>query len=430
MTDDTVDCLVVGGGPGGVEVACGLAAAGLRTLLVERSGVGGTCLHTGCIPAKLLLERAHRNAEVEDVGRLWKSYRSDLDELIARHRRGATRRLERAGVEVLSGQASPDPGGVRVALPTTEHRLIRPQRALVLATGSRPAPAPFPVEGKALLTTDSVFFLDQVPDSIVVVGGGAVGVELADAFAALGSKVVLVELAGQLLPGEDPEIAAILHQRLADKGITVRVGIAVMGVENAAVGEARHVRLADGDTVSASAVLLAAGRSPVRDPWPELPGVDVVEIGDRAGGGLAHEATAMGQAAAAAITGSGDRRIGTVPRCVYTDPEVASAGLTALAAAQTGVDVVEGKAPWSANPRADIRGETGLTKVVADRRSGRLLGVHLVGAAAAELAGLGCAWLDFEAGLEDLRWSVLPHPTVSETLREAALHALSQLEVP
>jgi dihydrolipoamide dehydrogenase len=433
VSPERVGCLVVGGGPGGIEAAAWFARSGRPTMLVERAGLGGACLHVGCIPAKLLLDRAHRHG-VGDAGVAWKEFRRDLSATVARHERGAAAMLRRAGVEVVHGEARPHPAGVAVTTTTTtttggggDERVVLPDH-LVLATGSRPCPAPFPVNGDAVLTSDDIFTLEAPPASLVVIGGGAVGAELADAFCSLGTAVTLVEAAAQLLPGEDTDLAGSLADALAARGISIHLGVAVAGVDSGSDSDGRSVRLADGRVLTAEAVLLAVGRQPNAADWPLPPETRIHEIGDRAGGGFAHQASAMGQAAAAAAPGASPPAIGAVARCVYTSPAVAAVGLTAVEAADAGINAVEGRAPWSANPMADIAGLGGLTKVVAERATGRLLGVHIVGDGAPELAALAAALVDFEAGVHDAAWLVFPHPTLSETVRAAVLDAHRQLD--
>jgi dihydrolipoamide dehydrogenase len=423
VTPERVGCLVVGGGPGGIEAATWFARSGRPTVLVERDGLGGACLHVGCIPAKLLLDRSHRCPD-GDASVVWKEFRRDLTAIVSRHERGAASLLRRAGVEVVHGDARSHPSGVAIVTTTTE-RVVQPDH-LVLATGSRPTTAPFPVAGPALLTSDDIFSLEAPPASLVVIGGGAVGVELADAFSGLGTAVTLVEAATQLLPGEDPDLAGLLAEALTGRGVKLHLGAGVVDVGSGS--PSRPVRLADGRVVSGDAVLLAVGRRPDPAHWPLPPGTHLHEIGDRAGGGFAHEAAAMGQAAAATAAGPTRPAIGAVARCVYTRPAVAAVGLTATQATAAGFTVVEGRAHWSANPMADIAGLAGLTKVTADRATGRLLGVHIIGDGAPELAALAAALLDFEAGVEDAAWLVFPHPTLSETVRAAVLDARNRLE--
>ena len=422
MIPERVGCLVVGGGPGGIEAATWFARSGRQTMLVERDSLGGACLHVGCIPAKLLLDRSHRRHDA-DAEVVWKEFRRDLAATVARHERGVASALRHAGVDVVRGEARPHDSGVAVTTVDGERVVLADH--LVLATGSRPGDAPFPVTGESLLTSDDIFTLDSPPASLVVIGGGAVGVELADAFSGLGTAVTLLEAAPQLLPGEDPELAGMLAEALVTRGVDVQLGAAV--TEVGAEPDRRPVRLADDREFTGDAVLVAVGRRPDPGDWPVPDGVQVHEIGDRAGGGFAHEASAMGQAAAAVSSGPRHPSVGAVARCVYTRPAVAAVGVTSAQAVTSGLAVVEGRAPWSANPMADVAGLSGLTKVVADRATGRLLGVHIIGAGAPELAALATTLLDFEAGVEDAIWLVFPHPTLSETVRAAVLDARHRL---
>lgn len=422
MSVEHVDCLVVGGGPGGLDAAQAAAALGQRTVLVEAHRLGGTCLHVGCIPAKLLLERAHHLAAPPQAPEGdWNAFRTRMTELVSRHERGAAQSLRRAGVEVLHGRArQADDGTVSIdgSIESAPDRVLRATQ-VVIATGSEPAPAPFTIEGPAALTTDELFHLDRLPRRMLIVGAGAVGVETADALVRLGVPVTLVEMADQVLPGEDERVSSVLLDALTGRGVKVRLERRVAAVRAPGSGGMRAVEFDDGSAEETDGLLLAIGRRAVD---AELRGD---RIGDAAGGGFAHEASAMGHA----LVRTGDpARIGAVPRCVYTSPEVAAVGLTERGAAAEGHEVVIGDVPWSANPRADIQERAGLTRLVADRRSGRILGLHLVGDGASELIALGCMLLDFEAGLPDLRWLVLPHPTLSETVAQAAERCLAQLD--
>jgi dihydrolipoamide dehydrogenase len=405
-----------------MEAAAVLSRQGAEVVMVDQRGVGGTCLHVGCIPAKLLLECA-RHAEDGATG--WSEFRRRFSVIEARHERGATAQLRKHGVTVVHGEVSTDADGVYVT--SADGTTAYLPRLLVLATGSRPTTPPFPVADVEVLTSDTVFSLDALPPSLVVIGGGAVGVELAEAFAELEVAVTLVELADRIVPRESEEASARLARALSHRGVKIHCGSAVQAWGRA--DGAQTVELGDGICLRTDAVLFAAGREVDAPAWVYPSATRVVEIGDRAGGAFAHEATAMGQAAAEAFLFQSNPRVGAIPRCTYTSPEVVGVGLTEQDARLAGHDVICGQASWQANPRADMLGRDGLTSLVADARDGTILGAHIVGDGATELAGLAVALLDFEATVEDVRWIALPHPTISETLREAAVHASLQRKV-
>ncbi|HEV8674098.1 MAG TPA: dihydrolipoyl dehydrogenase [Methylomirabilota bacterium] len=451
-----VDLVVIGGGPGGYAAAFRAADLGLETVLVEARGpLGGECLHVGCIPSKALLGLATLitdAAEARAAGLEFAPPKVVLDRLrawtagsITKLAQGLTGLARARGVEVIAGHARfADPRTVQVAAEDAPPAILRFQHAIV-ATGSRPVALPG-LDGAPERIWDSAaaLALPSLPSRLLVVGGGYIGLELGTVYAALGSEVTVVELTDGLLPGVDRDLVAPLARRLTGlfKQIHLRTKVtAVRETKGGAVvelaGEGAPARL------EVEQVLVAVGRRPNTadlgldrtgikpDPRGFIP-VDaqrrsadprIYAIGDVAGEPmLAHKAIAEGLVAAEAIAGRPAAfEPQAIPAVVFTDPEVAWAGLTEEAAKARGVAVRTVKIPWSASGRAVAMGRPdGLTKLTFEADTGRLLGIGLVGPHAGELIAEGTLAVEMGALAEDLAGTIHTHPTLSETLGEAA----------
>ena len=447
---EPTDVLVIGGGPGGYTVALRAAEAGRRVTLVERDTVGGICLNVGCIPSKVLIHAADLVEEAGAAADLGLTRDPRTDPLDGIHRRmaevvgglvdGVRGLLDRAGVRVLTGAAT----------------FTRPNRALVLddhgvthhefehavvATGSRPVELPgLPFDGDRILdSTAALYGLDRVPDRLVVVGGGYIGLELGTAYAKLGAGVTVVELTDSLLPEMDPALGRAVARGLQDRGVEVRLRTSAVGPAEGGL----VVRGPEGaeETITADRIVVAVGRRPntdelglnavgvtagedgriPADPARRASG-GILAIGDvTAGPALAHKATA--EAAVAGLTLAGRPAAFdpvTVPAVVFTDPEVASVGLTAAQAEAAGAAVKRHRVPLAANGRARILGRaSGFVEVVADG-DGTVLGVHMAGPGVSELAAEAALAVEMGATLDDLALTIHPHPTVSESIAEAA----------
>lgn len=448
------EVVVVGGGPGGYAAAFRAADLGLETVLVEDSPfLGGECLHAGCIPSKALLGVA---ALIGDAGRAgaagveFAEPKIDLDRLrawkdgqIGRLAKGLEALARDRGVEVVRGRAALD-----------EARSLRVQgeragwlrfRHLILATGARPLPLPgLALDSPRLWDSRTALDLNEAPDRLLVVGGGYIGLELGTVYAALGSRVTLVELTDGLLPGVDRDLVEPLARRITETFAAVHVLTKVAGIEETAAGLA--VRL-EGEGVDSpqefDRVLVAVGRQPRSDGLGlEATKVEtdpkgfirvderrrtadprIFAVGDVAGGPLlAHKAIHEGKVAAETIAGRPAAfDVQAIPAVVFTDPEVAWAGLTDAEARAGGITVRVAKVPWSASGRAVAMDRTdGLTKLVFEEGTGRLLGVGIVGTHAGELLAEAVLGVELAAVAEDLAGTVHTHPTLSETLGEAA----------
>jgi len=464
---DVFDLLVLGAGSGGYAAALRAAQLGLSVALVERDRLGGTCLHRGCIPTKALLHVAETADAVRDAAELGLTAqleRVDMPAALAfaartvRRLHGGLEQLIRGrGIRVLRGTGRLV-GADAVEVDGDDAGRYR-ARHLVVATGSRPRRLPgVEVDGQRVLTSDDALQLERVPDSAVVLGGGVIGVEFAGLWRSLGATVTVVEALDRLLPAEDEASSSALHRAWRRRGIDVRTGMRVAGVDAAADGVTVQVAAGPSgptEQVRAEVALVAVGRVPVTDGLgldaagvacdrgfvrvddrlsTTAPGVwavgDVVSGLQLAHRGFAH-GVAVAERVAAALRGTPepaptlpDR---LVPRIAYCDPEVASVGYTEAAATEEfGADAVRSVTyPLSANGRSLVLGSPGQVKVVR-RVDGPVLGVHAVGRRVGELMGEAGLIVGWDAYPEDVTPFVHPHPTQSEAVGEALLALAGQ----
>ncbi len=440
---ESTGVLVIGAGPGGYVAALRAAAAGKAVTLVERDAVGGACLNVGCIPSKALIavaERFHQAGNGATFGVRaepeldWSALQAFLRGSVAELTAGVHQLLSSARVNVLSGTArfvSP----TRVAVEGANGVRHLEFDDCILATGSRPMQlAALAVDGVRVVDSTGALFLQQRPDSVAVVGGGYIGVELGTALAKLGVRVAIVERAERLLPELDASLGSVVGKRLAQLGVAVHTKRSAVGMS------AEGLQLDDGVVLEAEHVVVAVGRVPNSDGL----GLDHVgvrprqdgrlevgpdrrlarhlfAIGDLTDGpGLAHKATAEAEVAVAALCG--ERAIfdpTVIPAVVFSDPEIATVGLTRQQAEAAGVASRSFRFPLAANARARLDGEVGghCEMVVDD--AGTVIGVHLVGPHVSELAGEAALAIEMAATVEELTAVIHPHPTVSESLSEA-----------
>ncbi len=452
-----VDLVVVGGGPGGYAAAFRAADLGLETVLVEaRGALGGECLHVGCIPSKALLGLAALvtdAAEARGAGLEFAPPRVDLERLRT-WTRGAIERLAQGlsglararGVEVLAGRARFAGGDTVHVTPVAEDAppaTLRFRHAVV-ATGSAPVGLPGVAPGARVWDSAAALALPAVPGRLLVVGGGYIGLELGTVYAALGSEVTVVEMTDTLLPGVDRDLVQPLARRLAGLFKQVHLRTRVTAVRESAAGVV--VELAGNGAparLEVEQVLVAVGRRPntadlgldvagvrldargfvVVDARRQTSAPRIFAVGDVAGEPLlAHKAIAEGLVAAEAIAGRPAAFESlAIPAVVFTDPEVAWAGLDERTAGARGIATRTARVPWSASGRAVAMGRTdGLTKLTFEAETGRVLGVGLVGRHAGELIGEATLAIELGALAEDLAGTIHTHPTLSETLGEAA----------
>lgn len=449
------DIAILGGGPGGYVAALRAAQLGAQVVLIEENKIGGVCLNVGCIPTKALL----RSAEVyrtlrqaKEFGlRLegnvtpdWPAIQKRKDTIVQRLLRGVELLLHRAGVQVIQGRG-------RLATPRTLEVTTADggeqveAKHIIIATGSRPVQLPLPgMDLAGVIDSTGALALEALPKRLLVIGGGVVGVELADLFNAFGVKVTIVEMLDRLLPQMDADLGAALARTLGKRGVDLYLSSQVNRVDPVDNGLQATVATPRGEVkIEADRILVAVGRRPnVEDLGLEAVGVrfdkagiavdgqmrtnvpGIYAIGDVTGGALlAHVAMRGGEVAVENALGHAatfDPK--TIPWCVYTDPEIASVGLTEAQAREAGYEVRVGRFPLTASGRALTYGETnGFVKVVSEARFDAVLGLHIVAPHASEMIHEGGLALALEATLDELVATFHGHPTLGEAIREAAL---------
>jgi dihydrolipoamide dehydrogenase len=448
--DHDAQVVVIGSGPGGYTAAFRAADLGLKTVLIERyDTLGGVCLNVGCIPSKALLHAARVVAEAEEMrehGIKFSKPKVDVDELrawkasvVKKLTGGLAGLAKQRKVEVVTGEALLEgPNTVVVG-----DRTITFDNCII-ASGSEAATIPGLPEDERIFSSTGALELPQVPKRLLVVGCGIIGLEMATVYDALGSKVTMVELLDQLIPGCDPDLVKPLHKRISGRYEDIHLGTKVESVE--ASEKHLEVTLSSGESKRFDGILVAIGRRPNgravgapaagvtvddagflpvdRQMRTNVPGI--YAIGDVVGGSmLAHKATHEGKVAAEVIAGHNvefDAR--TIPSVAYTDPEVAWMGLTETAARSDGIEYEKAVFPWAASGRALSLGrDEGMTKLlfgVGGSNSGRLLGAGIVGVNAGELIGETVHALEMGADAEDIALTIHPHPTLTETIGFAA----------
>ena len=448
------DVVVIGAGPGGYVAAIRAAQLGMSTAVIEDDNVGGVCLNWGCIPSKSLL----RNAEVLElvknageygisVGEISYDYGKAIDrsrQVVRRLTGGVGSLLRKNGVEHISGRATLRSANA-IAIDGSERAISADN--VIIATGARARHIPgIPVDGETVLTSREAIVLREVPSRVVIVGGGAIGVEFADIYHSYGAEVMIVEMLPRLVPLEDEEISQQLERAFRRRGIGYKTGAVVNsvvvsdGAATVAVTESDgsetevecdNVLVAigvqgnsDGVGLETAGVRVERGFVPVDDEMrTNVPGV--YAIGDVTGKlPLAHVASAQGVTAAEVIAGLNPMPLDytLMPRATYCRPQIASFGLTEQQASDAGYSYKVGRFPMAASGKALAMGESsGMVKLVVDDEVGELLGAHMIGPEATELLGeVGLSRL-LEGTTTELGWLVHPHPTISETIKEAAL---------
>ena len=450
------DIAIVGAGPGGYVAALRAAQLGAKVVLVEKDKLGGVCLNWGCIPTKTLLrtaevlrltrEAAEYGVMVDGVRLDWGAAQKRKEGVVRRLTGGVKFLLEKAGVQLLFGTARfASPTALEVVGANGQERVEA--RDYVIATGSRPASLPIPgLEGPGVLTSDEALALEALPESLLVIGAGPIGVEFATLFRACGVQVTLVELLPRVLPTLDEDLGAEVERALKKAKVAVYTGSQVSKVERSNGKYTVTIQQADQQSaVEVDKILVAVGRRPnveglgldVLGVQVEKSGIKVDEfmhtnvphiyaVGDVTGGILlAH--VAMHEGVVAVENAMGLQRAmnyAAVPSCVFSSPEVASVGLSEEQARQQGYDLHIGKFPFRGNGKALAQGEyEGLVKIVAESKYGQILGVHIVGPHASDLIQEGTLALTLEATLDELEVTIHPHPTLSEAVAEAALAA-------
>jgi dihydrolipoamide dehydrogenase len=460
----TYDLVVIGSGPGGYVCAIRAAQLGLKTAIVEKDATyGGTCLNVGCIPSKALLHASHMFEEaghgLAPLGVIVDAPKLDLPAMM-KHKadtvganvNGVAFLLKKNKVDAFRGVGRlAGAGKVEVTGPDGAVQTIEAKN-IVIATGSAVAPlrdaagAEIPIDEKVVVSSTGALALEKVPQKLVVIGAGVIGLELGSVWRRLGAEVTAIEYLDRVLPGFDLEIAARFQKILEKQGFAFRLSSKVTGVTREGAGAVVSYSSVDGaasDKITADVVLIATGRIPYTQGLgleeagvalergrvvidehfaTNVPGV--YAIGDVVRGPmLAHKAEDEGVAVAEILAGqAGHVNYDVIPGVVYTSPEVASVGMTEEEARAKGLDLAIGKFPFSANGRARSMRETeGFVKFIADARTDRVLGVHILGAGAGELIAEAAVLMEFSGSSEDLARTCHAHPTLSEAMKEAAL---------
>jgi dihydrolipoamide dehydrogenase len=433
--------------------------AGLSIAVVEKDKVGGTCLHRGCIPAKAFLETAtvHRTVagakefgvQVEQPAIDYAVSQARKQKIVDQLWKGTQGLLKKRKVTTVHGAGTFHGNGLIRVDDGSELR----GKHVILATGSKPLSLPgFDIDGELVVTSDQFLALDRLPGSAAIIGGGVIGCEFASLMSDLGVQVTILEYMPQLLPGTDADMVSVVARSFKKRGIDVHTGVKVTGHTP---GDGRTtVTFGEGEQVTVDMVVMSVGRGPVTedllqdhsrvelnergfvrtDEYLRTNEANVYAVGDVVGmeglvhPQLAHIGFAEGMIAIKQILGEPVVPIdyGRVPLCIYSHPEVASAGLTEAAATEAGIDVVVAKMPYSHMGRAMIVGDTqGMVKVVAEKgadgKAGRILGVHMAGPWVTEQLGQGYLSVNWEATPEEVAQFIQPHPTLSETFGEAVL---------
>jgi len=451
---------IIGGGPGGYVAAIRAAQLGAEVTLIEKNALGGVCLNVGCIPTKVLLHTAEAYTLAKEgaaIGLKAGNVSVDWDGLMARKRAvvdtlvaGVGTLMTSNGVTVIRGTASfVSPGELSVALNEGGTTTVRAD-SVIISTGSEPVVPPIPgFELEGVITSTEALSLEKLPESVVLVGGGVIGMEFASLFSSFGVKVTVVEMLPGILPMLDGEIVGILRGVLERKGVVFHTSSKVTGVEKKGRGLSVSVETPRGAmTLEAEKVLVSVGRRPVTkglglekiglsmdrsriktDKKMETSVKGVYAVGDCASPiMLAHVASREGEVAAENIMGHRvEMDYKTVPNAVYTAPEIASVGLTEKEASEKGFRVKIGRFPLMANGKSLIMNETdGLVKYVVDEKYDEILGVHIIGPRATDLIVEGALALRLEATVDELVTTVHAHPTVGEALLEGALAVRGQ----
>ncbi|HEY5071972.1 MAG TPA: dihydrolipoyl dehydrogenase [Caulobacteraceae bacterium] len=465
MADD-FDLVVIGAGPGGYVAAIRAAQLGMTTAIVEREALGGVCLNWGCIPTKALLrsgEIYEQLGHLAEFGLTVQGRSFDFTGIIERSRNVAAQLSAGVGflmkkhkIEVISGTARLEKGAsAPLVVVEVEHGAPRPLHAksVILATGARARVAPevgLAPDGERVWTYREAMVPKAVPKALVVVGSGAIGIEFASFYRALGAEVTVLEALPRILPTEDEEVSAIAMKAFEKRGMHFRVGAKVVGLSRTKAGIKLNIEAGGkGESMVAEITIVALGiDGNVEGLGLEALGVKtdrghividrlgatnvagLYAIGDVAGPPwLAHKASHEGVACVEAIAGFGGPELwAPVAGCTYSTPQIASVGLTEAQAKRNGLAVKVGRFPFRANGKAIAAGEvTGLVKTIFDANTGALVGAHMIGAEVTEMIQGFALAMTMEATEAEVFATIFPHPTMSEAMHESALDAFGRV---
>jgi dihydrolipoamide dehydrogenase len=464
-TAEQFDVVIIGGGPGGYATALYGANAGLRIAVVEMDKVGGTCLHRGCIPAKEFLETAHVFRTVggakefgvlaDPPGLDFATSQDRKQKVVDNLWKGLQALMKSRRIVTYEGTGTLGPNHMVTVTDAQGGTTELQGTHVVLASGSVPRTIPgFEVDGTLVMTSDELLALEKLPASVVVIGGGAIGLEFASMMSDLGTQVTVLEVLPQILAGCDKDVVAVVARSFKSRGIDVHTGVQVHGHTPTPDGSGTTVNFGEGEQITVDAVVVSVGRRPLsynlglqgtavkvnERGYVEVdsllhtaePGVyavgDLIAVPDAVHPALAHVGFAEGIVVIKDILGEDPIPVeySRVPWCIYCYPEVAFSGLTEDAARQAGYDVIVKKMPYRHNGRALIVGETeGLVKIIAERagenKGGRILGVHMVGPWVTEQLGQGYMAVNWEATADEIAQYIQPHPSLSEQFGETVL---------
>ena len=463
-TETAFDIIIIGGGPGGYVAAIRSAQLGFKTACVEkREALGGTCLNVGCIPSKALLQSSHHfeqaggefaahGVKVSGLKLDLKTMMGRKDKVVEDLTQGIAFLFKKNKVAHIIGTATiKGAGSVEVAAGKKTQALSA--KNIVIATGSEPSSLPgVTIDEKQVVSSTGALALGAVPKSMVVIGGGVIGLELGSVWRRLGTEVTVVEYLDAILPGMDGEVVKQATRTLKKQGMKIKTATKVTAAKAAKGGVSLTVEPAaggKGETIKADIVLVAVGRRPFTDGlglegagvtldgrgFVQVDGhyqtnvAGIYAIGDVIGGMmLAHKAEEEGVALMEQLAGeAGHVNYGAIPGVVYTHPEIAALGKTEEQLKADGISYVVGKFPFSANSRARANADSeGFVKIISDATTDRVLGAHIIGPGAGELIQEIALAMEFEGSSEDIARTCHAHPGTAEAVKEAALAALGR----
>jgi len=449
------EAVVIGAGPGGYVAGIRLGQLGKKALVIEKAAPGGVCLNVGCIPSKALINAAKLYDKVghsEELGIQVDSLRIDLartqkwkNSVVSKLTSGVRQLLKANGCEYRQGTATLlSPRTVRITQPDSQDEVLVETEHVIIASGARPVVIPsLPFDGKRIVDSTGALAFTEIPHRLVVIGAGYIGMEIGTLYAKFGSKVTFVEALPTILPGSDPECVQVVARKAKKMGLEIMLGAKAKGLVERGDAAVLSVETANGIVeVEADKVLVAVGRRPnIENLGLEIAGVGTAggfitvdrqmrtnvenrfAIGDVAGQPmLAHKASREAEVAAEVIAGkAAEMDAKVIPAVVFTDPEIASAGLTAEEAEKREHKVKVGRFPFAALGRAIANHDTdGFVKVVTDAESGLVLGLHVVGQGAGDIISEAAVAIEMGAVAGDLGMTIHPHPTLPEAIMEAA----------
>lgn len=456
------DLVVVGSGPGGYVAAARAGALGLKTAVVEKdAALGGTCLHRGCIPTKALLHAADLYTEIKDASKVgisvegvkidWKKVQAYKDRIINTNAGGVQHLMKNRKVEIIKGFGRiKDVNTIEVETSENKSQTLTTKHVL-LAVGSTPRPLPFAPFGGRILSSDEILSIDQIPGSLVVIGGGVIGIEFASLFARLGTEVTVVEALPRILAPADADCSKELAYQLEQQGAKLHVNAKVSSIESKKTYAQTTFTTASGESVvlKSEYVLVAIGRAPLTEQigldklqikatkgyidvnaYLQTSTPSIYAIGDCVNTPwLAHVASFEGMIAVEHMAGKNPPPFNyeQTPSCVYSYPEVAWCGLTQEEAEKRGLKVKVTKFDFIRNGKAAILGQKrGFIKLLTDPQYGEIIGAHIIGPHATDLIAELAFAMQQEATVEDLAYTMHAHPTLYESIFEAASMAIGR----